>query len=686
MILKIKQVATLTVTVIFILTGCGKSENKTEISSSILTVKYDSLMHSIVIPKIEDAAELMDDYSASEKLVVGEDTLENFVLRKSILSKTDSSEILTLTGLYENGIEIEKTVRLEILNDFPGTVIKNVSYKNLGEDKLEIIGWINDDYKISPANDDPPFWSYQSGTYPDRRDWVVPVNPGFEQENYMGMNSSDYGGGTPVSDIWRKDIGFAVGHLETVPKLVSLPVSYGKKSSGVKLAVEYNYLEPVSLASLKSIGTFETFIHVHKGDHFSTLQQFSKIMSNKGLKFGTFPETCYEPIWCAWGYERNMTVDEVLGTLPKVKELGYEWAVLDDGWQNAEGDWFLNPQRFPNGDEDMKKLVDKIHSYGLKAKLWWCPLAVDQGTELIKKHSDFLLLDKNGEKQDITWWDSYYMCPAYEPVVEYHVQLVKKIMEEWGFDGLKIDGQHLNGVPPCYNPDHHHAYPEESVEKLQDFWKTVYETALKINKDAVIEICPCGTCYSFYNLPYMNQTVSSDPLSSWQVRLKGKTLKGLMGESSPYYGDHVELSDKGTDFASTVGIGGIVGTKFTWPTDRHPEKGYILTNNKEAEWKKWVDIYKEKMLSKGTYLGGLYDIGFDKPETHAIKKDSNLYYAFYAPQWNGNIELRGLENKRYKVTDYVNNIEIGEAAGPVAKLNVKFNEFLLIECIPLKMN
>ncbi len=332
----------------------------------------------------------------------------------------------------------------------------------------------------------------------------------------------------------------------------------------------------------------------------------------------------------------------------------------------------------------MKAFVAKIHKDGLKAKLWWAPLAVDPGTNLIKNHPDMLLLNKDGSTREISWWDSYYLCPAYDKTLSYTKELVIKFLKDWGYDGLKIDGQHLNGVPPCYNPLHHHTYPEESVEKLQDFWKMVYETALSINPNAVIEICPCGTSYSFYNLPFMNQTVASDPLSSWQVRLKGKTLKGLMGEDSPYYGDHVELSDGGSDFASTVGLGGIVGSKFTWATDNHPQKGYVLTKQKENLWKKWVEIYKEKMLSKGEYLGELYDIGFDKPETHAIKKDSKLYYAFYADSWDGDVELRGLENKDYKVTDYVNNKILGEVKGPIAKLKVRFQKYLLIECEPLK--
>ena len=86
--------------------------------------------------------------------------------------------------------------------------------------------------------------------------------------------------------------------------------------------------------------------------------------------------------------------------------------------------------------------------------------------------------------------------------------------------GLKIDGQHLNNVAPCFNPAHHHARPEESVEGLQTFFHAIYQTATAINPDAVIELCPCGTAYSAFNFPSMNQAPASDPESSWQVRLK----------------------------------------------------------------------------------------------------------------------------------------------------------------------
>ena len=59
------------------------------------------------------------------------------------------------------------------------------------------------------------------------------------------------------------------------------------------------------------------------------------------------------------------------------------------------------------------------------------------------------------------------------------------------------------------------------------------------------------------------------------------------------------------------------------------------------------------MLSKGTYLP-LYTYGIDQPEAHVIGKDGALYYAFYAPSWNGEpITLRGLEaDRKYTVTEY----------------------------------
>lgn len=104
--------------------------------------------------------------------------------------------------------------------------------------------------------------------------------------------------------------------------------------------------------------------------------------------------------------------------------------------------------------------------------------------------------------------------------------------------------------------------------------------------------------------------------------------------------DHVELTKisgegenqqgVGSDFASTPGTGGVLGTKFTWPDYGSKLKNVHLNSEKEAHWKKWISLYNEKMLSKGNFLD-LYVYGYDFPEGYVIEKNESMYYAFYAP-------------------------------------------------------
>jgi len=412
-------------------------------------------------------------------------------------------------------------------------------------------------------------------------------------------------------------------------------------------------------------------------------------MQAEGLEAPRAPESAFAPVWCAWGYGRDFTVKQILDTLPKARELGFGWVVMDDGWQTNEGDWRIDRRKFPRGDADMRDFTAKVRSQGMHPRLWIAPLAADPGSDVLHDHPDMLLLDQDGGFQKVTWWNALTQCPAYQPTVDFYVALVKKVIGDWGFEGIKFDGQHLNAVAPCYNPAHKHAHPGDSVEGLATFWQAIHRAAHEANPQAVVELCPCGTAFDFHNLPATDQYPASDPTSSWQVRSKGKSMKALMGSRSSYAGDHVELSDRGDDFASTVGIGAIPSTKFTWPKDtEHPSEplppgGLVLNAEKEALWRKWAALYKQHMLPKGEYLGTLYDIGFDKPEAHAIAKDGAMYYAFYADEFKGKVELRGLGAGRYKVRDLFNEVDLGEVEATAANLPVAFRHFVLLQATPL---
>jgi alpha-galactosidase len=183
-------------------------------------------------------------------------------------------------------------------------------------------------------------------------------------------------------------------------------------------------------------------------------------------------------------------------------------------------------------------------------------------------------------------------------------------------------------------------------------------------------------------MPHFNMSVASDPRGSFQVRSKAKTLKALMGDNVPFFGDHVELSDGANDFASTVGVGGVVGTQFVIPSLVKKRSKSDLTPAREKEFEKWLRIYRDKMLSRGQYLGQLYDIGFDVPETHVIRKGQVMYYAFFAKRWKGPVELRGLEDHDYSVVDYVTGKSLGTVSGHEAHLSLEFAHSLLVEVRP----
>jgi alpha-galactosidase len=665
-------------------TAALAAEPAIAVGDEAITLEFDWSLRSRVLARHGGRREPLTDFAASEMLRLADGRrIGRFLLLDQRSETIDDMHGRgtrhVLRGLASEWIE--KDLSISFYDHFPGMALMRVSYTNVGEAPLRIDGWVNGAHVLKP----PPegvreYWSFSGASYPDRRDWVQRLGAKFDQRNFMGMNASDYGGGTPVVDVWRRDHGLAVGHLETVPKLVALPLTMTR--AGARVAVECD--QRITLAPGQSFASFETFVAAHEGDHFSILVAYRRLLEQRGMVQPKVPAEAYEPIWCAWGYERDFTANEVLGTLPKASELGLGWAVIDDGWQAAVGDWRPDPRKFARGDADMIALVEAIKNAGLKPRLWIALLAVHPLPELLRDHADMLLLDKAGKPQEVTWWDSFCLCPAYPPTVEWTKALVRRIIEQWGYAGLKIDGQHLNGVAPCHNPAHRHARPEESVERLQELWKAVYTEATAINPEVVIEICPCGTSQSPHNMPYMNQAVASDPLSSWQVRHKGKTIKALMGASAAYAGDHVELSDQGHDFASTIGIGAVASTKFTWPGDAGRHDALLLTPQKEAQWRRWIALYNEKRLPAGRYRGELYDIGFDRPEAHAIvKDDGRWFYAFYAERWEGPIELRGLGEGRYRVADYWSGKHIGFASASANRLPVSFERFLLLEAVPI---
>ncbi len=603
-----------------------------------------------------------------------------------------------------SGVAIERTSVIEVYDDFPNIALVSVAYKNTGTTDFKIDQAALQQHRFSAKQADAkaqPYdmWSFQGSSYDWGKDDVQKLTRTSAQPNLMGEAvKGGYGGGIPVVAFWTGSMGEAIGHLETLPWTLSIPVKVeadGRVKTGVTIPVN-TVLRPGETYSAP-----RTFLAVYSGDFYEPLRMWSSMLQKEGWDIPKPSNEAYNVSWCGWGYEFNVTPAQMLGTVPKLKEFGIKWATLDDRWFDTYGDWNPRAETFPG--DSIKKMADDFHKQGLLVQLWWLPLGVEDGqgrweshkyivSKIVKEHPEWLILDKDGKHARMTR-DLAALDPSLPEVQAYFKQLTEKFIRDWGFDGSKLDN--IYSVPACYNPAHHHKSPQESVNAMGEVYKTIFETTRAIKPESVTQACPCGTPPSLAWLPFIDQAVTADPVGAVQVRRRLKMYKALLGPEAAVYGDHVELSamtplghgnwsEHGSDFASTLGLGGVPGTKFVWPDPGPHYKPVALTSEKEDMWKKWIGLYNEKMLSKGEFLD-LYVYGYDVPEGYAIEKDGKMYYAFFADAgkpFAGEIELRGLKPGSYHVVDYVDGKDFGmvqATAGAAPKLKAEFKEHLLLE-------
>lgn len=124
---------------------------------------------------------------------------------------------------------------------------------------------------------------------------------------------------------------------------------------------------------------------------------------------------------------------------------------LDDGFQTATGDWLsVDKKKFPNG---LKSLADKIHDKGYLAGIWLAPFCAQITSKVAKEHPDWLIKDeKTGKKllRHIGWGGAYAFDIYNEGAREYIKHFFDVILNDWGFDMVKLDFLFTQCLTPRY--------------------------------------------------------------------------------------------------------------------------------------------------------------------------------------------------------------------------------------------
>ena len=136
---------------------------------------------------------------------------------------------------------------------------------------------------------------------------------------------------------------------------------------------------------------------------------------------------------------------------PIVAKTGTDYYVIDCGWHNEEpgniiypyvGQWKESKTRFPNG---IRATTDMIRSLGMKAGLWIEAEAVGaKCQEMLDYYDDDCFFVRDGKKVNIS---GRHLLDFRSPkVLEYMTETIRRMVEDYGADYIKVDYNRDSGV------------------------------------------------------------------------------------------------------------------------------------------------------------------------------------------------------------------------------------------------
>lgn len=124
-----------------------------------------------------------------------------------------------------------------------------------------------------------------------------------------------------------------------------------------------------------------------------------------------------------------------------LKQIPIDVFQIEDGYQEAVGDWLRITSKFPNG---MKYIAELIHAQGFLASLWLAPFICEKKSDVFKKHFDWVLKDKWKKPviagRNPKWGGKFYALDIYNSEFRaYLARFFEVALQESRFDMLKLD-------------------------------------------------------------------------------------------------------------------------------------------------------------------------------------------------------------------------------------------------------
>jgi len=226
-----------------------------------------------------------------------------------------------------------------------------------------------------------------------------------------------------------------------------------------------------------------------KGKEIIRNYLFNQICENQKSRK---PEFYYN----TWGMQRAdrsrplrgiLTYERIFKEIEYAAQLGVDIFVLDDGWEQTQGDWTPHKERLPDGLGPVKERLDE---YGIKMGIWFSTMGIDSTTLRYNEHPEWVIKDSEGNPIKAQW-----NHPAFDFVSDFSdlfIEDCKRVIDQ-GCRFMKWDA-----INTFYStlPDLAHGsgeYPEEELRARYEYLLPIYvvkamEILTEYEPELIIEI------------------------------------------------------------------------------------------------------------------------------------------------------------------------------------------------------
>ena len=220
---------------------------------------------------------------------------------------------------------------------------------------------------------------------------------------------------------------------------------------------------------------------------------------------------------------------------PIVADMGIEYYVIDCGWHNEEpsheiyryvGQWKESKTRFPSG---VKATTDYIRSLGMKAGLWIEPEIVGyQCKEMLDFYDKDCFICRDGKK--VCTMERYFLDFRNQRVIDYMTETIRRMVEEYGADYIKLDYNQDMGVGTELCSDS----TGEGLEQCAQAYLKWIDDIRKRYPNVLFETCASGGHRMDYEtLSHFSIVSTSDQTAyKWYPYIVGNILSAVLPEQA----------------------------------------------------------------------------------------------------------------------------------------------------------